>query len=109
LDEFEDGPRYACDLLWTTLAISAEGNMMYCCQDYRLQSGLANIADRPLREIWKEQVSQERRRHVDNAVDQGPCQNCDAWKTRLRPKALSVKDRIPSSIKREIKRVLRVR
>jgi radical SAM protein with 4Fe4S-binding SPASM domain len=74
--------RYPCDLLWTTMAISAEGYVMYCCHDYKLLSDLPNVNEQPLGMIWKTKVSEERRNHVENRIDREPCMDCDAWKTR---------------------------
>jgi radical SAM protein with 4Fe4S-binding SPASM domain len=74
--------RYPCDLLWTTMAISAEGNVMYCCHDYKLLSNLPNVNEQPLRMIWKTKVSEERRNHVESRIGREPCMDCNAWKTR---------------------------
>jgi len=74
--------RYPCSLLWDTLAISAEGNLMYCCHDYCLLSRLPNVNDVPLRKIWRDFVSQERKKHVLGKIDCQPCLGCDAWKSR---------------------------
>lgn len=77
-----DNARYPCDLLWTSIAISAEGFVMYCCHDYKLLSSLPNVNEKSLRQIWEEQVSEERKKHVEGSIDKDPCLNCDAWKTR---------------------------
>jgi radical SAM protein with 4Fe4S-binding SPASM domain len=77
-----DGKRYPCDLLWTTMAISAEGNAMFCCHDYKLESKLPNVNNQPLRQIWSDCISEERRKHVEGVINSSPCLNCDAWKTR---------------------------
>lgn len=74
--------RYPCDLLWTTSAISAEGYVMYCCHDYKLLSSLPNVNEMPFGKIWEDNVSEERKKHVDGMIDSDPCLHCDAWKTR---------------------------
>lgn len=74
--------RYPCDLLWTTMAISAEGYVMYCCQDYKLLSNLPNVNEISLRHIWEIKLSEERKKHVEGKIDRDPCLHCDAWKTR---------------------------
>jgi len=76
------GGRYPCDLLWTTMAISAEGCVMYCCHDYKLTSGLENVNEMPLKEIWARGLSEERRKHAQGLIDKEPCLHCVAWKTR---------------------------
>lgn len=78
-----DGSRYPCDLLWTTVSVSAEGRGMYCCHDYKFLSELPSVNETPLKEIWREQLSRERRKHVTGSIDGEPCLHCDAWKTRL--------------------------
>lgn len=77
-----DNSRYPCDLLWTTAAISAEGYVMYCCHDYILISSLPNVSKKSLRQIWEDNISVERRKHVEGRIDKEPCLHCDAWKTR---------------------------
>lgn len=77
------GLRYPCDLLWTTLAVSAEGRAMYCCHDFKLESRLPSVEDVPLREIWSRFLAKERARHVAGSIDSEPCLHCDAWRTRL--------------------------
>jgi MoaA/NifB/PqqE/SkfB family radical SAM enzyme len=74
--------RYPCDLLWTTIAISAEGFVMYCCHDYKLLSNLPNVNEKSLKQIWKDRVSEERKKHCEERIDKDPCVLCDAWKTR---------------------------
>lgn len=74
--------RYPCDLLWTTMSVSAEGRGMYCCHDYRLESNLPNVTEVPLPEIWRSFISKEREKHVKGRIDNAPCSTCEAWKTR---------------------------
>jgi radical SAM protein with 4Fe4S-binding SPASM domain len=75
-------PRHACDLLWTALYVSAEGDVIYCCHDYKKDSKLSNVLDKSLAEIWHSQVQSERARHTKNDYSSGPCQHCEAWLTR---------------------------
>ena len=74
--------RYPCDLLWTALYISAEGNVMYCCHDYKHSSRLSSVMDKDLLEIWTTEVSRERENHVRNVYGTDPCKDCSAWQTR---------------------------
>lgn len=102
--------RYPCDLLWTTISVAAEGRAMYCCHDYRLQSGLPHVKDVPLRAIWRDRVSRERRKHVENAVDSEPCLHCEAWKTRQPfvkggPKRI-LSELLPTRLRQAIKKVI---
>lgn len=105
--------RYPCDLLWTSMAISAEGNVMYCCHDYKLESSLPNVNDRNLQTIWNDRVAAERRKHVENRIDSQPCLKCDAWRTRNeyidtnKSLAAIVKGLIPTTVKRRLKSLLK--
>jgi radical SAM protein with 4Fe4S-binding SPASM domain len=74
--------RYPCNLLWTALYISAEGNVMYCCHDYKHASRLSNVMRKSLLEIWTQEVSKEREKHVQQVYETGPCKDCNAWQTR---------------------------
>jgi MoaA/NifB/PqqE/SkfB family radical SAM enzyme len=74
--------RYPCDLLWTMLTISAEGRVIYCCHDYNLYSQLPSIYEKSLQAIWREDVGQERQRHINGRIEFLPCKTCQAWITR---------------------------
>lgn len=74
--------RYPCDLLWTSMTISAEGRLMYCCHDYNLYSQLPSVLEKPLKDIWREDVGRERQKHVSGKIDSLPCLSCQAWITR---------------------------
>jgi radical SAM protein with 4Fe4S-binding SPASM domain len=74
--------RYPCDLLWTAIYISAEGNVLYCCHDYKKTSNLPSIMDKHLSDIWCEDVSREREKHINNNYESEPCARCTAWQTR---------------------------
>lgn len=73
--------RYPCRLLWTVLSISAEGKVMYCCHDYYHKSGLPSIHDKPLIDIWNNEIANEREKHAQDRVDTEPCKSCIAWQT----------------------------
>lgn len=73
--------RYPCRLLWTTMAISAEGRVMYCCHDYQQRSQCSSVDERPLIDIWRDEIFRERQKHVANMIDAPPCLHCPAWKT----------------------------
>lgn len=73
--------RYPCHLLWTTCAISAEGNVMYCCHDYHHKSGLPSIHEKPLIEIWNNEIAEEREKHTQDCINTEPCKTCIAWQT----------------------------
>lgn len=107
--------RYPCHLLWTTMAVSAEGKVMYCCHDFKHSSNLSGVNDRPLIEIWNEEIREERKRHAENITDRDPCRSCDAWKNmpeyywdpyrKMRSLVHSLKN-IPVYFKRLVKAVV---
>jgi MoaA/NifB/PqqE/SkfB family radical SAM enzyme len=99
--------RYPCDLLWNTLAISAEGNVMYCCHDFKLTSTLPNVLDMPLKNIWGEIIAIERKKHVNNTIDSTPCLYCNAWKSRSEKTNLSkmIKRFIPLYYQTKLKKL----
>jgi FkbM family methyltransferase len=74
----ENTHRYPCHLLWTALYISAEGNVMLCCHDYKQQHGFPNIKDKPLIKIWREDLKKYRKYHKNGQFSYQPCSNC-AW------------------------------
>ncbi len=83
----EEIKRYACDLLWNTAYVSAEGNAMMCCHDYKQRSKLPNVHDKPLEQIWRSEIEAERAKQVDGDFSSVSCAACTAWKTRPRPDA----------------------
>jgi radical SAM protein with 4Fe4S-binding SPASM domain len=81
--------RYACDLLWNTAYVSAEGNAMMCCHDYKQRSKLPNVHEKPLEEIWRSDIEAERAKQVAGDFSSVSCAACTAWKTRPRPDAIA--------------------
>ncbi len=73
--------RYPCHLLWTTMAISSEGKVIYCCHDYKQLSNLPSVNEKPLQEIWDTQIKDIRAEHVMGIIEEDPCRSCDAWMT----------------------------
>jgi radical SAM protein with 4Fe4S-binding SPASM domain len=72
--------RYPCHLLWTSMHISAEGNIMLCCHDYKQTSKLPNIMEKNLREIWIEDFKPFRADQVTGEISNALCLHCDEWK-----------------------------
>lgn len=96
--------RYPCDLLWTTINISAEGNVMYCCHDYKLESKLSNVNEKKLNLIWKEEVVKERLKHVTGKIDMAPCIFCEAWLSRPEKYNFCFWNLIPVKVKNFLKK-----
>jgi MoaA/NifB/PqqE/SkfB family radical SAM enzyme len=68
--------RNACVYLWKEMFISAEGRVMLCCNDFKHTSGLPNVMERPLLDIWQNAVGAYRADHVQGHFDNGPCGSC---------------------------------
>jgi pyruvate-formate lyase-activating enzyme len=77
--------RYPCDYLWTTLNISADGRMIYCCHDHLQRSRLPAVTEALLGDVWKGEIAREREKHVNNQIDTLPCLRCNTWMTRAKP------------------------
>jgi radical SAM protein with 4Fe4S-binding SPASM domain len=104
--ELDKNKRYPCDLLWTTINVSAEGNVMYCCHDYKLDSKLPNVNEKSLSRIWAEDVGIERQKHVSEAIDRSPCLACEAWLFRPEKYKFSLGNFIPISVKKFLKKLI---
>lgn len=101
-----DKKRYPCDMLWISLAISAEGNLMYCCHDYKLKSNLPNIKQMSLCKIWENLISSERERHVKQTINSEPCLNCHAWRSRL--SNYKIENKIVGQLKKYLRKIKNV-
>ena len=69
-------PRSACVHLWRAMFISAEGRMMLCCNDFKLQSGLPTVMEQPLLDVWRGVLEDHRRDHVSGTFESEPCRSC---------------------------------
>jgi MoaA/NifB/PqqE/SkfB family radical SAM enzyme len=68
--------RVVCFALWGTMFISAEGRAMLCCPDFRQESQLSTVDEKPLLDIWQTEVQEHRRRHVNDDFESRPCSTC---------------------------------
>jgi pyruvate-formate lyase-activating enzyme len=68
--------RTPCPHLWRALWVSAEGRVMLCTNDFKQESALPMVTDRPLLEIWREDVGRIRRDQVAGRFDREPCRSC---------------------------------
>lgn len=83
--------RYPCDYLWTTLNISADGRIIYCCHDHLQRSRLPLVTESSLSEVWQGVIAREREKHVNNNIDSLPCSHCSTWMTRPAPYSVSIR------------------
>jgi len=74
------GPRMAartpCPHIWRALWVSAEGRVMLCTNDYEQRSALPYVQDRPLVDIWREDVGRIRQEQAEGRFDREPCRTC---------------------------------
>lgn len=68
--------RTPCPHLWRALWVSAEGRVMLCTNDFKQYSALPTVQQRPLRDIWREDVGRIRRAQVEGCFDKEPCRSC---------------------------------
>jgi len=80
--------RAVCYALWGTMFISAEGRAMLCCADFRQETELPTVAERPLLDIWRTDIQAHRRKHVNDQFDSAPCATCHLNAVDVRISAL---------------------
>jgi radical SAM protein with 4Fe4S-binding SPASM domain len=68
--------RTPCPHLWRELWVSAEGRVMLCTNDFEQKSALPYVQDRPLADIWREDVGRIRREQAEGHFDREPCRSC---------------------------------
>ncbi len=74
--------RKACNALYNTMAIHANGNVSYCCLDGFADTSVGNVfEDGGVRAVWNgEKFNQVRKWHENGDWDNVPfCKNCDRW------------------------------
>jgi MoaA/NifB/PqqE/SkfB family radical SAM enzyme len=70
------GARTPCPHLWRALWVSAEGRVMLCTNDFKQFSALPTVLERPLLDIWREDIGRIRRDQVNGRFDREPCRSC---------------------------------
>jgi radical SAM protein with 4Fe4S-binding SPASM domain len=70
--------RKPCDRLWRTLTVLVNGDVALCCQDYRGQEILGNVANETIESIWNSQRYRELRQLHRNSEQQqiAVCKDC---------------------------------
>jgi len=75
--------RTPCPHIWRALWVSAEGRVMLCTNDFEQHSALPSVQDKPLVEIWREDVVRIRREQAEGRFEAQPGRGY-----RHRPRAL---------------------
>jgi radical SAM protein with 4Fe4S-binding SPASM domain len=68
--------RTPCPHIWRALWVSAEGRVMLCTNDFEQRSALPFVQDKPLLDIWREDVGRIRREQAEGRFDHEPCRSC---------------------------------
>lgn len=73
--------RKACEALYNTMAIHANGNVSYCCLDGFADTSVGNAFEEGVEKVWNgERLNQVRHWHETGQWDKVPfCKNCDRW------------------------------
>ncbi len=66
-----------CNYPFRKLAISAEGNVILCCNDYKYRTSFGNVMTHRLEEIWNSEGINNYRHNLLNEIRDGICMNCD--------------------------------
>ena len=102
----EGAPRVPCIHLWREMFVSAEGRLMLCCNDIKLESALPSVMDRPLREIWHQEMEQYRRNHVSGTFELEPCRSCRVNSVSVRMSVEQKQQVLNNERRRRIRRAL---
>lgn len=75
-----NGGRRPCSLLWRSMVVSWNGDVTVCCVDLENEMVVGNIANQPLREIWRGEVYRRYRRlHLEGRqADLKLCGGCSS-------------------------------
>ena len=78
---FEPVERWPCQQFWRRLNIAEDGTIRYCVDDWYNASGLANIREHSMREIWHGPAYEHYRTlHLQRRFAENPfCADCTEW------------------------------
>lgn len=68
-----------CNYPFRKLAISAEGNIILCCNDYTYRTNFGNVLSESLSNIWNSEALNNYRKNLLNEIRDGICKGCDAF------------------------------
>lgn len=76
-NDFTEGMKIPCYLLWKSLFITYEGYATACCADFQNYFVYADLNKTSIREAWHNEVITElRKRHLEKNVTGLPCMQC---------------------------------
>ena len=68
-----------CNYPFRKLAISAEGNIILCCNDYTYKTNFGNVLSENLSNIWNSEALNNYRNNLLNETREGICIGCDEY------------------------------
>lgn len=68
-----------CNFPFRKLSISAEGNVILCCNDYTYKTNFGNVMSKTLKDIWFSNELNEYRNYLLNEKRKGICNDCDEF------------------------------
>lgn len=68
-----------CNYPFRKLAISAEGNIILCCNDYIYKTNFGNVLSENLSNIWNSEALNNYRNNLLNETREGICIGCDEY------------------------------
>lgn len=68
-----------CNYPFRKLAISAEGNIILCCNDYTYKTNFGNVVSETLSNIWNSEALNNYRNSLLNEIRDGICNGCDEY------------------------------
>ena len=68
-----------CNYPFRKLAISAEGNIILCCNDYTYNTNFGNVLNESLSDIWNSEKLNNYRSNLLNEIRDGICNGCDEY------------------------------
>lgn len=68
-----------CNYPFRKLAISAEGNIILCCNDYTYKTNFGNVLSESLSTIWNSEALNNYRDNLLNEIRDGICNGCDEY------------------------------
>ncbi|MBL7764624.1 MAG: SPASM domain-containing protein [Chitinophagaceae bacterium] len=68
-----------CNYPFRKLAISAEGNIILCCNDYIYKTNFGNVLSGNLSNIWNSEALNNYRNNLLNETREGICIGCDEY------------------------------
>lgn len=75
-----DRKRFPCVLLWQSLVILWNGDVVPCCRDFQAKIILGNIKKDKLKNIWNSTKMQSlRQEHIDGIYKNTLCKDCLEW------------------------------